>query len=196
MSERFQDKYRISSTRLQNWDYSWNAMYFVTINTHGQEKFFGEIERGEMYLTNLGTIADVLWYETKNHFNFVELDQFVVMPNHIHGILGIKRTEIFNAGKNHSESQFSEDDLERTPGKQRKGNQGKSTLSSVVGSYKSAVSKHAHRLNYRFAWQSRFYEQLIRDEKSLENVRNYITNNISNWNKNSFNKYGSYEGKC
>mgnify|MGYP000439327408 CR=1 FL=1 len=188
MSHRFQDRYRISSTRLQNWDYSRNGLYFVTINTQGQEEYFGEIEKGHMYLSNLGSIADILWYEIKNHFDFVELDQFVVMPNHVHGILGIKNPENYETGIREMEVFFLDKKSDNSPGEKRKGKQEKNALSSIIGSYKSAILKHAHRLNYRFSWQSRFYDQIIRDEKSLINISSYIANNISNWDKDSLNK--------
>ena len=87
MSEKFQDKYRIPSARLQNWDYSWNAAYFITICTAGRDSVFGKILDGKMILSNLGIIADVFWHEIKNHCNTAELDAFVVMPNHLHGII-------------------------------------------------------------------------------------------------------------
>lgn len=87
MSHKFQNKYRISSTRLQNWDYRWNAPYFITICTENKEHYFGEIVNGKMILSNQGILADVFWYEIKTHATHVELDEFTVMPNHIHGIL-------------------------------------------------------------------------------------------------------------
>ncbi|MFT4018000.1 MAG: hypothetical protein QM668_13625, partial [Agriterribacter sp.] len=87
MSDKFQNKYRIASTRLQNWDYRWNAPYFITICTLNREYYFGEIETGKMVLSKQGILADVLWHEIKNHAKNIDLDEFVIMPNHIHGIL-------------------------------------------------------------------------------------------------------------
>lgn len=208
MSTKFQDKYRISSTRLQNWNYTWNAIYFVTINTHGQENFFGEIKKDKMILSNLGTIADVFWSEIKNHFPVVDLDVFVVMPNHIHGILAINNPENLhpNLETGHalslqpqdSDETANEDGLDdvktrhalshsKSPGDTRFQNQGKNSLSSIIGSYKSAVSKHAHRLDFRFDWQSRFHDRIIRDEEALLKARRYIENNVTNWNDDPFN---------
>lgn len=212
MSARFQDKYRISSTRLQNWDYTWNAIYFVTINTHGQEEFFGEIKKGKMILSSLGTIADVFWHEIRNHFSVVDLDAFVVMPNHIHGILAInnpanKQKETGHAlsvqqGKDKVGGTDSAPNVKtrhalspqslgqqngKTPGQNRFQNQGKNSLSSIVGSYKSAVSKHAHRLGYRFDWQERFHDRIIRNEEALLKARKYIENNVANWKDDPFN---------
>ena len=87
MSEKYQNKYRIASARLQHWDYSWNGAYFVTICTKDRKYFFGEIVNGVMDLSKIGVIADILWYEIKNHAGNIELGEYVVMPNHVHGII-------------------------------------------------------------------------------------------------------------
>lgn len=81
--KKFQNKYRIHSFRLQNWDYSWDGIYFITICTKGRKHYFGEIVDGKMNLSKIGIIADILWHEIKNHAKNVELGEFVVMPNHI-----------------------------------------------------------------------------------------------------------------
>jgi putative transposase len=91
MSERFQEKYRIPSTRLQNCDYGWNAVYFITLCTAGHEHQFGKIADGEIFMSDIGLLAKEFWYEIPQHFKFIELDAFVVMPNHIHGILIINK---------------------------------------------------------------------------------------------------------
>ena len=98
-TDKYQNKYRIQSSRLQNWDYGWNAVYFITICTNNRECYFGEIVDGKMKLSNIGEIANVFWYEIPSHFQFVKLDAFVVMPNHIHGIL-ILNNENGNNGVN------------------------------------------------------------------------------------------------
>lgn len=85
--DNFKDKYRDDSLRMQKWDYGWAADYFVTICTSEKECFFGEVVNGVMELSPVGTIADVFWYEIKNHAINVELGEFVVMPNHVHGII-------------------------------------------------------------------------------------------------------------
>ncbi|MEM8828878.1 MAG: hypothetical protein AAGE96_05915 [Cyanobacteria bacterium P01_G01_bin.19] len=85
--EKFKDKYRIASARLQSWDYGSNGMYFITICAGDRQHFFGEITQGKMVLSHVGIIADVLWYEIKNNAKNIELGEFVVMPNHVHGIL-------------------------------------------------------------------------------------------------------------
>src|SRR5665648_929634 len=95
MSEKFQDKYRIPSVRLQNWDYGWNAMYFVTICTQGRECYFGEINNGEMHLTEIGKIVESEWlktFELRPDMNLTSVE-YVVMPNHFHAIIMIGENE-------------------------------------------------------------------------------------------------------
>lgn len=90
---KYQNKYRIESARAQWWDYGWNGAYFVTVCTANRKHFLGEIKNGEMILSNTGVIADVLWWQIPNHTSYVELGEFQVMPNHIHGIIIIDRPD-------------------------------------------------------------------------------------------------------
>ena len=90
----YKNKYRIPSARLQHWDYGWNAAYFVTICTHNRQCFFGEISNGKMELSEMGKTATIYWMEIPDHFPFVNLGAFVVMPNHIHGIVVIDRKSV------------------------------------------------------------------------------------------------------
>ncbi|MES2776162.1 MAG: hypothetical protein V4722_18435 [Bacteroidota bacterium] len=91
MVEKYKGKYRISSARLANWDYTSNGSYFITICTKDRIHFFGEISNDEMHLTEIGILAEKFWFEIPEHFPFVELGNFVVMPNHIHGIIIIDK---------------------------------------------------------------------------------------------------------
>jgi REP element-mobilizing transposase RayT len=217
VSERYKGKFRIDSLRLQNWNYANDGAYFITICTKNRENYFGKIvkcssDNNEMILSNCGVIADLLWFEIKNHAKNVELGPFIVMPNHIHGILILKGNNVEtkndipappivearhalplqlgeqsilgNDSKSGDNSNHSEKN--KTIGQQRFQNQGKNTISSIVGSYKSAVSKHCNRLGFNFAWQTNFYEHIIRDGKSFENIQNYIESNVQNWTKDEF----------
>ena len=89
--EKFQNKYRIPSARASWWDYGSNAAYFVTICTQNRIHFFGEIEKQTMVLSALGKHAETCWYDIPNHFPFVQLGAFVIMPNHVHGIIIIDK---------------------------------------------------------------------------------------------------------
>jgi putative transposase len=87
MTEKFHNQYRIPSARARWWDYGWNGAYFITICTKNQEHFLGQILDEQMHLSESGMIAENLWREIPNNASYVELGEFIVMPNHIHGIL-------------------------------------------------------------------------------------------------------------
>jgi len=91
--DKFKNKYRIPSARLQSWDYGINGAYFITICTQNREHFFGNVVDGIMQLNELGQLAENYWLEIPNHFPFIELGNFVVMPNHTHGILIIDKMD-------------------------------------------------------------------------------------------------------
>jgi REP element-mobilizing transposase RayT len=183
----YKNKYRVESTRLQKWDYGWNAKYFITIVTKNREHYFGNIDGNKkMNLTETGKIASEFWHKIPNHIPFVLLDEFVVMPNHIHGIAIIdkKHGEIKNIGGCNVETRHalslpsSPPSSTRqspqppsspqppilpppsfhklTPGQKQFRNPGNNNISSIIGSYKSIVSNNAHKINPNFDWQSRF----------------------------------------
>ena len=101
MNTKFQNKYRIPSARLKNWDYGNNGAYFITICTSNRKHFFGEIvlvdDENEMQLNEIGKLTDQFWAEIPQHFPFVELGNYVIMPNHIHGILIIDKKNVIKS---------------------------------------------------------------------------------------------------
>ena len=203
---------------MQKWNYTWNAAYFITISTDIQKHYFGKIKNGKMELSPVGIIADILWHEIPFHSKNVELGAFIVMPNHIHGIIiinnpahttdnNIQTGHADNVQTGHTDNVQTghtdnvqtghalslQGDTESKPnqkptpiGKNRYQNIGKNSLSSIMGGYKSAVTKHANRLGFTFKWQTRFYEHIIRDEKSFENITRYIINNPTKWERDNF----------
>jgi REP element-mobilizing transposase RayT len=86
-AEKYQNKYRIASARMKNYDYASNGAYFITIVTQNRDHFFGDIVDNKMILNEIGKIAQKYWDEIPQHFPFIRLDEMVVMPNNIHGIL-------------------------------------------------------------------------------------------------------------
>jgi hypothetical protein len=84
--DKFQNKYRVPSARLQQWDYRWTGMYFITICTQHRIHYFGTIQNHQMQLSQVGVIADLLWHQIPHHAQNIELGPYVVMPNHMHGI--------------------------------------------------------------------------------------------------------------
>ena len=205
MVDKYKNRYRIKSTRLQNWDYGWNGAYFITICNYNRENYFGKIENGQIQLSNIGVIANILWYEMKNHAINIELGEFIIMPNHIHGILilnGDNNANNANNGNNGNNGNNVEtghalslpqsaqsDSLQKnkTIGHNRFQNIGKNTVSSIIGGYKSAVTKHAHRLNFIFKWQYNYWEHIIRNENEYNRISQYIIDNPTKWENDKLN---------
>jgi REP element-mobilizing transposase RayT len=200
MPDKFLHKYRIPSARLPTWDYSSNATYFLTICTAGRQHYFGEILNSEMQLSKIGEYASKCWMEIPAHFPYFYLDESVVMPNHIHGIILIERPYFVETRhalslqkSNYEQSQQSDSPHEPSfniekpkPPHFRFRNQGKNTISAMVGSFKSAVSKFGNENNQSFGWQSRFHDHIIRDKDEYNRIKDYIINNPRNWEKDQF----------
>ena len=164
------------SIRLQEYDYSQNGYYYVTICTEHFIKYFGEIKSGKMQLSKIGRIVEQCWYEIPRHFYNVILGEMVIMPNHMHGIIIIDnprgvpcRGVACNAPTNISPKPKS--------------------LPTIIRSFKSAVSNICHKNNFTyFQWQRNYYERIIRNENELYIKRRYIINNPIKWefDKNNF----------
>ena len=172
-----------------------------------------------MQVSPAGAIAHVLWFEIKNHAKNIHLGEFVVMPNHVHGILildgktsnggdvGTMPAGTMPAGTTPALSLQPNDNgltvgtghalslpnalsrpyaLSLPTGQQRFQNQGKNTISSIVGSYKSAVTKYCNRLGLQLAWQSRFHDHIIQNDESYQRISEYIISNPLNWSEDQF----------
>src|SRR5262249_22307127 len=134
----FKSKYRIQSARLRTWDYSKPGDYFITTCCANHEKYFGEVVNHEMLLNELGKIANECWNNIPIHFPNVELGEFQIMPNHIHGIL-IITTYTFSKRERRSLKHESIQTHFRIPGPSE------DTISAMVGSFKSAVTNKIHK---------------------------------------------------
>ncbi len=187
---KFKNKYRIQSNRLQNWDYSQHAAYFITICTHNRIHYFGEIVNNKMQLSEIGIIAYHFWNEITKHFSFVMLDEFVVMPNHIHGIIIINEMPNVETPKlGVSTSTTTTTDItnkKQTHNASLKWKSG--TLGVIINQYKRICTINARKTNPNFAWQPNYYDHIIRNNKSYENIKNYIYNNPKNWQNDKFHK--------
>ena len=145
--------------RLKEYDYSKEGCYYVTICTGERREYFGRIENDKMILNNIGDVAKKKWEELPKYHN-VELVSFVIMPNHMHGVIIIN--DIVGAG----------------PARPSK----KNNLSSIIGSYKSGVTRQINKINSAgFQWQRSFYDHIVRTDESLYKIRDYIVNNPINW---------------
>ncbi len=183
MSDKFQGKYRIKSARLQNWDYSNNGLYFVTICAANRELDFGDIVNGEMQLSEIGRLANKFWKEIPNHFPFVELDEFVIMPNHVHGIIIINKPNDvgYNDKRNVETPNLG---VSTTTMASEKWNPG--SLGVIINQYKRICTINARKIHTNFAWQSRFHDHIIRNDESLQRIRDYIINNELRWRDDKF----------
>lgn len=173
----FKNKYRIESARLKGWDYRNPGYYFVTLVTKGRNHYFGRVEGDDVQLSAIGEIAAQCWAENPQHHAGIELDEWVIMPNHVHGIIvvvdrGVVETLQCNVSTKSTISPKT------------------GSLSVAVRSFKSAVTKFAHNAGHEFAWQERFWDHIIRNEAELNRIRNYIRANPSNWKNDKNNDDG------
>ena len=162
---------RRQSTRLPRFDYTRQGAYFVTLCTRNRACLFGDIVNGEMRLNDIGNLADGLWQEIPVHFPQVEIDAWIVMPNHVHGVIVIADPHV---GATHASP------LQRPSGP-RKG-----SLGAIAGAYKAAVSKHLNRPGHPCGlpiWQRNYYDHVIRDDAALDLIRQYITDNPARWDE-------------
>jgi putative transposase len=183
-SLKFRNKYRVASTRLKNWDYTSAGCYFITICTWGRLPFFGKIYDGNMHRSHLGEIAYRYWLEIPDHFPHASLDEFVIMPNPMHGIIMINASEIRQGLVETQHAASLRDHELNDPPKQmgQKPSPKTGSISTIVRSYKSAVTRWAGNNGYaEFRWQARFYDHIVRDEKSLKNIYKYSLRNPLKW---------------
>lgn len=161
------------SIRLQGYDYTQPGAYFITIVTQDRECLFGEVADGEMRLNEAGRVVEQCWLAIPDHFPRAALDAFVVMPNHIHGIVWI-------VGARHAVPLPGDVPIPTEQfGKPIPG-----SIPTIIRSFKSATTKRINE--YRQTpglpvWQRNYYEHIIRDDDELNRIRKYIANNPLQW---------------
>lgn len=155
--------------RLNNYDYSQSGYYFITIGTYKKIHVFGKIKEGTLFLNEWGKIAKSELLQIPKHFPFVSLDNYVIMPNHIHVIVVIDR-HFENHGITERSRPFP-------------------TVSTIIGLYKSGVSKKIHKINPEIViWQKSFHDHIIRNEVDHQNIWEYISVNPQKWMEDQFYK--------
>ena len=189
MEGLFKNKYKPNTLRLGDWDYSFEGFYFVTICAKGRKNYFGQVKNGIRGLNVLGCIIWKYWHELPKHYPNCILDEFIVMPNHIHGIIEINnkcRDAIYRVSKENSKGNGDAINRVSTGGITRKANPMLSnSLSAMIRWHKGRTSFEIHRLGYaNFSWQPSFYEHIVRiDTESLEKIRYYIRYNPKMWDR-------------
>jgi len=156
--------HRVESTRLQTWDYRNAGYYFITILTKDRKHYFGDVVDGKLILNNLGKIVIEEWLKTPIIRNNIELDEYVLMPNHFHGIIVNRFQEYLDSNEEIASTLQS------------------NSLGAIIGQFKSIATKKIRKAGLiKFSWQPGFYEHIIRNEKALENIRKYIRLNPIKW---------------
>ena len=155
------------SIRLKNYDYSQPGAYFITICTHNREMLFGKIVDGEMVLNAFGEIVAHEWVTTQTMRENIIIDAWVVMPNHIHGIIIIRRGT-----------------RRRAPTTEQFGQPTHNSIPTIIRGFKSTVTKQINGLRHTPGakiWQRNYYEHVIRNDDDLAEIREYIANNPLQW---------------
>ena len=175
------------SIRLQDYNYSQPGEYFITICTYNHECSFGDIVGEEMRLNKFGKIVQEEWLRTAQIRADVELDSFIVMPNHIHGIIVL--TEPVGANchspqEKHDNNSTNNGAYIDTPLLKTKFHSPSGTIGAIIRGFKSAATKRINELCSTpgiSVWQRGYYEHIIRNDNDLDNVREYIVNNPIKW---------------
>ena len=154
------------SIRLHGYDYNQPGSYFVTICTYEKHHVFGSIVNDEMYLNDAGQIIKNTWNSIPQRFPNIELDEYIIMPNHLHGIItnnGATNNAKFKSSNNPLSSHLS-------------------LLGQIIRTFKAASTSQIRKIVIPdFSWQKNYYEHIIRQEKDLDHIRQYITTNPADW---------------
>lgn len=171
----FKGKYRVESIRLQNWDYSANGHYFVTICAKNRKHLFGKVNDGKMTMNEYGIVVYKCWHDLPNHYKHIKLGGFVIMPNHIHGIVTIYNNVEAGLKPASTLSTITASTINKLHG-----------LPEIVRAFKSYSARRINILRQTpgiSIWQHNYYEHIIRNDGSLERIQKYIADNPLNWTK-------------
>jgi len=166
------------SIRLKNYDYSKPGYYFVTIVVRDRKCVLGEVRDGEVRLSRVGEMVRDVWQGLSDHFPGMALDEFVVMPNHLHGVVVINPTNDRNVSVG---ATFMAPHVRCSMRRMGAMNRAP-TLGEVVRRFKAVSARAIHRGGFgAFVWQRNYHEHIIRSDLSLTAVRNYILCNPTEW---------------
>ncbi len=250
MVNKYQKKYRSTSARMQKYDYGQNGAYFVTICTKEKHCYFGDVRDGKVQLNDMGAIAEKCWCDIPHHFPFVEIDVYVIMPNHIHGIIIIQKdyngrrdaihrvstddkdvkncvfavtsdgvrenamnrvsTKVSSDAPRDAINRVAVDAMKRVstmvPDDVQKDAMNRATIDAInrvstgrggvtrdnnpmlhqslgriVRWYKGRCAFDIRKIHSGFAWQPRFWDRVIRTDRELQKIREYIDRNPLEW---------------
>ncbi|MDP6776441.1 MAG: transposase [Candidatus Latescibacteria bacterium] len=173
--------HRRRSIRLPGYDYSRSGAYFVTICVHQRECLYGEVNDGAVLLNDYGQIAQEEWHRTSRMRPTVQADEFVIMPNHVHGIISLTDDESGDATTRRGTMHRAPTGV---PAVERFGKPTSNTVPTIIRGYKSIVTNRVNRLRGtpgRRVWQRNYYEHVIRDQADLSTICHYIVDNPIRW---------------
>ena len=178
------DKSQRKLNRFSDYDYNLPGYYFITICTQNKLEYFGQVENQKMILNQYGKIAGKFWADIPKHYQNVAINEFIIMPNHIHGIIEIKNNNVIgaiNVGTGHCPVQGAglNNRTGHCPVPTRANEKNYGLISKIINSYKNVVIKQIRQQfnDYEFQWQRSFYDHVILDDEGLYNIREYIINN-------------------
>ena len=180
--------------RLYGYDYSSLGAYFVAICTKNKINVLGKIENNEMYLNQFGEIVNSCWHDLINHYKNIALDEYIIMPNHFHGIIwlvgnGLKPFQkTTNQPVGNGLKPFRRTTDQNITSTERNGLKPFPTqhgLPEIIRGFKTFSSRRVNEIktNEPFRWQKSYFDRIIRNDKELNNIRNYIIQNPMNWEK-------------
>lgn len=179
-------KHHRRSIRLQGYDYSQAGAYFITICTWQRECLFGEITDGEMQLNRWGEIVHLHWQNLPKYHHHLELDEFVIMPNHLHGIIVLinNNNNSVGAGLADMSGQKQTTFQQNPPSPMVQPQTQPKKLSEIIRGFKTFSARRINQMRRNCGvpvWQRNYYEHIIRNEESLQHIRQYIINNPLTW---------------
>ena len=177
---RYRKRYRVESNRQSKHDYSRSGYYFITICTQDRFEWFGSVRNKRMCINTSGSIVHTVWNNIPNHFENIVIDEFVVMPDHVHGIVRIVDNEP-NVETLHATSLPRSNNVKLSNEWFSDISPKRGTLSVVVRSFKSAATHQIRKIKPQFQWQANYHDRIIRSDRELRAVRKYIRNNPSVW---------------
>ena len=184
------------SNRLKEWDYSKTGFYYITLCTINKEQFFGDIEQNVMVLNDHGNIVETCINEIQIKYSNIELNSYIIMPNHVHCIINIMPDvgAIHESPVSCSKYRDNQKQIDKSIQAIRESplqiKRRKMTISKIVGFIKMQSAKQINILRNtpgKHLWQRNYYDHIIRNDTSLRNIREYIINNPSTWNQDEDN---------
>ena len=170
MIHRYPINHNRRSLRLRGWDYRTTATYFITLVTHRRDCLFGDAECGQIRLNEYGQVIETEWLRTAKIRLNIEMDEFIIMPNHFHAILIIHNDEHIPSGVKVTSTELT--------------GPSSGSLGAIMAQFKSVCTKRINakrKMPRSRVWKRNYFERIIRNERELDATRQYILNNPENW---------------